>query len=121
MLALSVCFLICSAVSADDAADTKARLNELRNEKARLTYDYDGECHNIKKATEEKIAEIKKDYNQKISSCQKESASRIKEALAAYEEKLRPMLKEEEDLFKKLGASARSNFAKSNYERSVSK
>lgn len=102
---------------AQEAKDLKARLRELRNEKAHLTFEYEDELHKLNRATEDKIGKFKADFHAARAECLQEKRDKAKELREGYEGKVKPLIKEEEELIRLVGPDEESNFAKTRVER----
>jgi len=117
----AMCFVLASAYSEDTKEDLMAKLTSLRNEKAKLKFEYDSEMHELNKLTEQKMDKIRVDYRVSREQILKEKRQKSREFLKGYEGKLKPMLAEEDGLIKRLGGDEASNFAKTKTEKSWTK
>jgi hypothetical protein len=116
---LAVSCVVCSAVVAQGTKEANiAKLNELREQKAKLIIEYDNELGKVKREKEQRIGEIGREYRLKKDAIMKDIADKNQGVENDYEGRIKKLLKEENDLVKQLGSAYGSNFAKTWPERS---
>ena len=113
---VAVCLGASSLLAQGSAGDPKARLNEVRNQKALANTEYQNALSKVNMDAEEKVDVVKKEFHAKRDVILKERADKQKELAAAYKAKIAPMNAEEKELIARVGPAEGGNFAKQKVE-----
>jgi len=113
---VAVCLGASSLLAQGSAGDPKARLNEVRNQKALANTEYQNALSKVNMDAEEKVDVVKKEFHAKRDVILKERADKQKELAAAYKAKIAPMNAEEKELIARAGPAEGGNFAKQKVE-----
>lgn len=112
----SSCAAYCETISGEEF---NKRWNDLEKRKNAVIENYKYEMDKLSRATDEKLAMIKKDFHAKRDVCLKEKSDQEKALLNNYKDKIDPLKDEERQLVAMRGVAEPMNFAKSKIEREI--
>jgi len=114
---VTIYFISSFVFAQDTTADAKARLKNVREEKAQIAIDYDKQLHEGMVVFEKKLAATKVEYRKAYEEIKNEKDAKYDELRINFETKLKALMKEEEDLINVIGPGAVSDFVKTKLER----
>lgn len=115
---LFIIYFVSNFIFAQDTmADAKAKLKNVREEKAQIKIDYDKQLHESIAGFEKKLANIKIEYRKAYEEIRSEKDAKYDELRINFETKLKALMKEEDELISVIGPSAISDFVKTKRER----
>ncbi len=112
------CFILSSAFAQNVPEELKARLRDVREKKAQLTYDYNDALLEVNKQADERLAKIKADFRKAREECLGDKQVKTTKLRKDYENNMRPVISEEEELIRKVGPREAMNFAKTRVSHS---
>jgi len=113
-LFISLAFILTSwcAHAQQDKEEIKSRLSELRTKKAEMIDEYNANQHKINTESEARLTKIKTEFRIARDECLREKDDKSRALRKEHEGKLKLLLREEEELIRKIGLDSATDLAK---------